>query len=94
MGSTKKIDGFALVNGLPMCCLGEIDIMNIDQEHRTAYVSWRIFDEREQLLASASRNYFINKEEFSDTDIVEAVLENIMNFRIGRNRIFSEIKIG
>ena len=93
MSSVRKMVGVAMVNSLQTPCEGSIEILSIDRQHKKAYVSWGFSDTNGQFLGSKSRNYFLNKEEFTETDIVEAVLENIMNYRIGRSHVFTEVKI-
>ena|SRR5258708_3342030 len=89
----KKILGFALINDSRIPCGGEIKVLKVDRQHKTAYVSWQVVDENGQLLASKSRNYFLDKEKLTETDIVEAVLDNILKYRMGRVHLFSELKI-
>ena len=93
MNSKLKIKGVALVGDLPIPCLGEIEILNFNAEHRTAYAWWRIFDQDGKLLAAKSRNYFTDKADFSDLDVIPLILQNIKNYRIGRNRVFSQVEI-
>jgi len=91
MNKIVKIEG--LYNSLQKC-YGEIEIVKIDfAKVYSAYVSWRIFNESGQNIASFSKNYFLGDRLLIKYEILEIVLKNIKNYRIGRKLAFSEIKI-
>lgn len=89
-----KIEGFYNAeNNLLNRCFGEIEIVKIDfTKVYSAYVTWRIFNENSQNIASRSKNYFLGNKQLSNYEIFEIILKNIQNYRIGRKLAFSDIK--
>jgi hypothetical protein len=72
-------------------CIGKIKIL-----HRTGksiYAGWEMHIEDGTSLAGVSRNYFMNKENASEEEVIPFILDNIMNYRIGRERVFTEVQV-
>lgn len=72
-------------------CIGKIQIL-----HRTGkpvFASWEMHSEDGTSLAGVTRNYFMNKENASDKEVIPYILENVINYRIGRKRIFTEVQV-
>jgi hypothetical protein len=53
MSLIGKIVGVAKINDLRMPCDGEIEILDIGQQHKTAYISWKIFDNSGELYSDS-----------------------------------------
>jgi hypothetical protein len=91
MNMFKELAGKCLIDGVSSPCTGEIKIIN--QTGKNVYVSWRMFDLSGNPLAVVTKNYFIDQDRFVDEDIVRVILGNILKYRTGRNKIFSEVKV-
>lgn len=95
MREIMKIEGlYNSENNSLQKCFGEIEIVKIDfTKVYSAYVTWRVFNESGQNIASFSKNYFLGDKQLPNYEIFEIVLKNIKNYRIGRKLAFSDIKI-
>ena len=95
MIETTRVEGlYHTDTHLAQKCFGEIEIIKIDSvKVYSAYVSWRIFDESGQRIASVSKNYFLGDKPLSNAEIFEIVIKNIQHYRIGRKLVFSAIKL-
>lgn len=86
------ITGIAKVNGDQVSCRGSIEIIN--KSERVVYATWKLLDNSNNFLGSVSRNYFIGDKQYSDPEILNKIIEDILSYRVGRLRIFSNIRIG
>lgn len=86
-----NIIGTAKIDRDILPCNGTIEVLS--KSERVAYATWKILDSSNHLLASVSRNYFIGDKKYSDQDILTKITEDILSYRVGRNRIFTDIKI-
>jgi hypothetical protein len=82
--ATAKIDNQELL------CFGTIDIHSV-KEHK-AYITWQLHNGK-TLIASRSENYFCNIEDCDRKDLINRVVKKIQGYRIGRDKIFTNIKI-
>ena len=73
----------------PFKCSGSIAVEN--QAGKNIYASWSMKEENGQRLAGLSRSYFFKEEPVDEEKILASVLQNIINYRIGRERIFSYV---
>jgi hypothetical protein len=90
MKNVKKISGVYFLKDEKLCS-GEIRILS--KSDRTTYVSWEIHDEEKNNIASVAKNYFIGDMEYSNDDIFQMVVKDILKYRIGRKKVFKEIKM-
>ena len=72
-------------------CIGKIQILH--RTGKSVYASWELHIEDGTSLAGIKRNYFMNKENASDQEVIPFILDNVMNYRIGRKRIFTEVQV-
>lgn len=95
MNATIKIEGFYKAENEPLhICSGEIEIIKTGfVKVYLAYVSWRIFNKTGQNIASVSKNYAFGDKQLSNYEVFEVVLEDIKKYRIGRNSVFSSIRL-
>ena len=91
MKMTKRIKGMCAMDGVNFACIGSLE--SFHQRGKVVYASWEMRREDGTLLAGVSREYFINKDNIEESDILPLILYNIANYRLGRKRIFSEITI-
>ncbi|MER3329775.1 MAG: hypothetical protein RIF34_09380 [Candidatus Kapaibacterium sp.] len=82
--ATAKIDNKELL------CFGTIEIHFI-KEHQ-AYITWQLHNGK-TLIASSSENYFCNIEDSDGKDLINRVIKQIQSYRIGRDKIFTNIKV-
>lgn len=74
-------------------CFGKIEILNIDDEYKTAYVSWKISDEQDIEIAGITRNYFFGETNNPQEEIIKMILIDIQKYKINRRKIFVEIEV-
>lgn len=74
-------------------CFGKIEILSIDNEHKTSHASWQIFDENEIAVAGVTKNYFFGETKIPQEKILEMILTDIQKYKINRQKIFSEIEV-
>lgn len=74
-------------------CFGKIEVLEIDEKRKTAYVSWQIFHEKENSSTGISQNYYFGEAKNPQEKILEMVIVNIEKYKINRQKVFSEIKI-
>ena len=74
-----------------MSCIGKIQILH--RTGKSVYASWEMQIEDGKNVAGVKRNYFMNKENASDQEVIPFILDNVMNYRIGRKRIFTEVQV-
>jgi hypothetical protein len=86
-----KIKGKAWLDGETIDCFGEIKILSI--EGKMAYASWHIWDNRNIPIASLSRQYYTGDINYSKDYIIKMVLDNILKYKPGRRKIFTNIEI-
>jgi hypothetical protein len=70
--------------------VGYIEVLNKTSE--SAYVVWRIFDMEQRMVASFTNNYFFEGKKYSDEAIFERVKDQILKYRVGRDKIFCSIE--
>lgn len=81
--SLNYINGKESIN-----CKGEIQVINEDQY--TFYIQWNVFEKDGSVIAGKVRKF--NKEnDLLTMELLNDVLKDIRNYRIGRKRIFSEV---
>jgi len=66
---------------------GKIYFENSDDY--TVYVSWKIVDEKNSLLAGKSRKYFQNN--LTEKTFIQEIINSISNYRIGRKKMFANL---
>ena len=84
-----KLKAKAEIDNKIIDCVGNLKIDVISNQQ--AYVTWQFFS-GEKIIASKSENLFYNKEIDSEDDIIKKVLKRIEGYRIGRNKIFTDVK--
>lgn len=72
-------------------CMGTIKILR--RTGKSVYASWEMHTEDGTNLGGVSRNYFMNKENALDEEAIALILDHIMNYRIGRKKVFAEVQI-
>ena len=87
----KKIKGWCSVDGASFPCCGSLEILH--KKGKSIYASWKMQGEDETILASVSREYFTDKDQIEESDVMPLILNNITNYRLGRKRIFSRVEI-
>jgi cytochrome c oxidase assembly protein Cox11 len=85
-----KIVATAKIDNQELLCFGTIEIHFI-KEHQ-AYITWQFYNEN-TLIAGKSENYFYKIEDSDGKDLINRVIKNIQGYRIGRDKIFTNIKI-
>ena len=73
-------------------CFGLIEILNINRVHKTAYVSWQISNGENNPIAGLINNYFLGKDNFTNDEIYNLVKDQIPKYRIGREKVFSNVE--
>ena len=91
MTTIFHIRGVCHMQSPSMSCIGTIQILN--RNGKSVYASWEMHIEDGTNLGGVSRNYFMNKENASDEEVIPLILDHIMNYRIGRKRFFTEVQI-
>lgn len=86
-----KIKGNANIQHDLISCYGVIEILH--RSDKVVYATWKLFDSSNNLLASISRNYFIGDKAYSEEEILDKIIEHILNYRMGRQKVFSNISI-
>lgn len=85
-----KIVATAKIDNQELLCFGTIDIHTV-KEHQ-AYVTWQFYNGK-TLIAGRSENYFYKIEDSESKDLINRVIKKIQGYRIGRDKIFTNIKI-
>ena len=86
-----NISGVTNVFGEDIVCKGVIDVNYYN--NKQAYVLWQMFDEKNNRIAFVGRNYFIDDNKVSIDELIPMVIHKIENYRVGRKKIFKDIKI-
>jgi hypothetical protein len=92
MNFQRHVKGRYSWSGVTGLCSGTISARP-GTTKKTIYASWNMYDESKAFLGSRARTYFIDKDDIQEADIIPLILNNISNFRIERERIFSDIEI-
>jgi hypothetical protein len=69
---------------------GTIEVLN--QKKENVYAKWILYDSDKNLIASFTNNYFIGNSPLNNDQVFELIKNKILQYRIGRNRIFQEIE--
>lgn len=85
-----EIVATAKINNQELLCFGTIEIHS--KKGPQAYITWQFYNGK-KLIAGRSENYFYKIEESDSTDLINKVIKNIQDYRIGRDKIFTNIKI-
>ena len=72
-------------------CQGEIDILSNDS--RSVYAKWIMYDNHNSMVTSFTNKYFIGDEKLDNIEIFNMIASRIQSYRIGRKRIFTEVKV-
>jgi hypothetical protein len=80
----------ANIGGEIIDCKGTIDIHW--KNELQAYVSWKVFSSTATLV-SKSENFHCTNENGSNAELINRVKERILSYRLGRKRVFEEVKI-
>jgi hypothetical protein len=93
MAKQIKLIGILSIDGDSKECQGNIEI--IKRDDKVVYAIWRFLSQNEELIAAKGNNYFIGnkKKDISDLEIANLIIESILKYRIGRERIFSNVRI-
>ena len=83
----KKITGVYNSN----ICNGEITI--ISRDSNSVYANWVMYDDQNILITSFTNKYFIGDKILNDIELINMIAERILSYRIGRKRVFTEVKI-
>ena len=86
-----QVAGNAKIDNRIIPIHGNIEVLN--KTDKVAYASWCLFDSSNNLLASVSRSYFIGGKTDSNKELLDMIISNILNYRMGRQRVFSEIEV-
>jgi hypothetical protein len=87
----KRIKGLYSMGGSTVPCFGKIEILN--RTEKNVYASWEMRAENGSTLAGVSRNYFVGKQNVSENDLLPIIINNVINYRIGRKKIFTRVEI-
>ena len=91
MSSPIRIAGICHMQSPPINCIGSVTILH--RHGKSVYASWEMHTEDGTNLGGVSRNYFMNKENALDEEAIALILDHIMNYRIGRKKVFAEVQI-
>ena len=87
----KDVHGTAIINGEVVPFQGSVEF---EQKHENSiYASWKIFDAQGKIIASLSKEYYMDSSNNKLDDIFNFILEMMKKYRIGRKYIISEIKL-
>jgi hypothetical protein len=85
-----KIELKADIDENKLDCNGEVEILSISPSQ--AYISWSIYNILDNSrIAGVSKNYLIESDYKSKEEIIGIVLKDILKYRIGRKKVFSDI---
>lgn len=88
MELVRQIEGVCTIDGGDWFkCTGTITVAN--QSGKSIYASWSMHDENDRVIASRSRSYFFKEEAVDEEKLLIAIMQNIINYRVARQKIFS-----
>ena len=90
MDDEIKIQALCKLNDSVFPCSGYIKVLWV--KNNEGYISWQMFDAGGNNIAGVSRRYYLNSQPLNKDKIIEMAFANIEKFRIGRKRIFSDIR--
>ena len=85
-----KLKAKAKIDNQILDCTGTVEI-HWKKAHQ-AYITWQFFN-GDKLIVSKSDNFFYEKETESEPQLIYKVLKKIEGYRIGRKKIFQDVKI-
>lgn len=92
MNFVRNLEALCCIGGRePFKCTGTITVEN--QEGNNIYASWSMRDENGTNLGGRSRSYFFKEGLVDEERVLASVLQNIIDFRVDRERIFSYVII-
>lgn len=69
---------------------GEIEILN--ETDRKVYVVWRVYDQKNKIIASLTNNYFLGDNRETHQEIFEIVRKQMEKYRVRRKKLFTTIE--
>jgi hypothetical protein len=69
---------------------GEIEILN--ETDRKVYVVWRVYDQKNKIIASLTNNYFLGDNRETHQEIFELVRKQMEKYRVRRKKLFTTIE--
>jgi len=88
--TTRDFTGIYLDNSEEIPMHGFVELTDLDE--RTFRLMWRVYYEDERNLAGKGRVFFHGGTPPSIEEIFAKGLEDILKFRIGRRKVFKNVK--
>lgn len=85
-----EISALANIEGILVLCKGEIEIHSTSKNQ--VYYSWRL-EYNGNLIASKSANLYWPDYGSTRKELLEAIISKIENYRIGREKVFSQVSL-